>query len=216
MKTRPILFNGEMVRAILAGRKTQTRRVVKTKNEKPFQFLGVNAIRTFAYFGDDASSCVLDDAVGFPYGQPGDRLWVRETWRALSSRFDYRADYPQTWERGEHDVETDDPSGRLILRAEDYKWRPSIHMPREASRITLEVKAVRVERVQEIHSHDALAEGIFYKTGSYELEWFTPNQRDAQRVEDFKKLWNSINEKRGSGWEKNPWVWVIEFERVTA
>lgn len=129
------------------------------------------------------------------FGQPGDRLWVRETW----------ADYT-------HNIVSNNGVGiasttRPIYRADDdsslydVRWKPSIHMPRWASRITLEVTEVRVERVQEITEDDVLAEGItheFYMT-------------EAARIGEYRDLWNHLNAKRGYGWDANPWVWVIRF-----
>ena len=86
-------------------------------------------------------------------------------------------------------------------------------MPRWASRITLEITDIKVERVQEIKSHDATAEGVRYAKGSYEWEWFTPNARCLKRIDDFRILWDSLNAKRGYGWEVNPWLWVLSFKK---
>jgi hypothetical protein len=124
-----------------------------------------------------------------PYGRPGDRLWVRETWSQLypyeSRRVAYRADR-----------ETVVAPGVLPW------WRPSIHMPRWASRLTLEITKVRVERLKEITVKDIAAEGIQEGVGVFAYE-------------DFRKLWDSLNAKRGFGWDANPWVWVVEFRLVT-
>jgi len=166
MKERPILFSGPMVRAILEGRKTQTRRIVKPQ---PLRDRGVMA------FNDGEHP-----QMRCPYGKPGDRLWVRETWcpDVEPYTFRYKADGDEPLER----------------------WRPSIHIPRWASRITLEVVSVRVERLQNISEDDALAEGI------------TLVERGTSPVDQFNKLWESIN---GPGsWEANPWVWVVEFKRI--
>lgn len=166
MKMRPILFSGEMVRAILEGRKTQTRRVVKPQP---------------AYVIDSVWVC--------PYGRPGDGLWVRETWAPNSQAgvFSYAAD----WAAGVKHVS---------------RWRPSIHMPRAASRISLEVVGVRVERLREISEADALAEGC----ADSEMVDGVPMWCSA--VEKYMDLWEKIN---GEGsWAVNPWVWVVEFRRV--
>lgn len=185
MKERPIIFKAEMVRAIIDGTKTQTRRVVKPAKDRngsgcnlaPCEIAGdVN--------GGDYSLC--------PYGQPGDRLWVREThgfWPSADS------------ERREDGV---------IYRATDddwecrmFDWRPSIHMPRWASRITLEITSVRVERLQDISEADAVAEGV---KNTLHLQ----GGRFAN--ENFAHLWWVIH---GDGaWESNPWVWVIEFKKL--
>lgn len=183
MKERPILFSGPMVRAILEGRKTMTRRVVK-----PNLFIERNGgnlppiEQSHAYFGVFCSR-----HVSCPYGQPGDRLWVRETWaRGMTDEELY---YRAT------DKEITDEE-----REEGMRWKPSIHMPRWASRITLEVTEVRVERLQGITEADSVAEGI------------KPLQGGA--VSDFRLLWDHLNASRGYGWDANPWVWVVSFRRV--
>lgn len=217
MKERPIIMSAPMVRAILADQKTQTRRVVKPQ---PPEILPAYAPKVYwpardrhmtcndldgaAYLqferpGDYDGAHVMRGGFGFrcPYGQPGNRLWVRESFRdaraAMLGRVLYRAD------------------GENICG-----WKPSIHMPRHLSRITLEVTTVRVERLQSISEADALAEGI------------TPNWEPgcSGRLMDalggfsfrpaasaYAELWEQIN---GPGaWDANPWVWVVEFKRVT-
>lgn len=186
---RPILFSGAMVRAILDGKKTQTRRVVKP--QPPADWVPSPWPYDGAAWSD--RRC--------PYGAPGDRLWVRETWAPISPdeerrpirecRIEYRADTSAA-RPGGWDEDTDDP--------EAARWRPSIHMPRWASRLTLEVTGVRVERVQDISEDDARAEGVY------------PYADNPRRF--FQELWNSINGARGYGWNSNPWVWVVEFRRV--
>lgn len=198
MKERPILFQGAMVRAILAGTKTQTRRAVKPQfasDAEPQEMCATTpeGWQTAGHSGRWWCAAEGDDqkAVRCPYGQPGDRLWVREAfihepadycWEAsvsIPSRpasTVYRADFPQS-RPGEG-------------------WKPSIHMPRKLSRITLEITAVRVERLQDISEADALAEGCV--------------MRPARHC--YEALWESIN---GAGsWDANPWVWVVEFKKV--
>jgi hypothetical protein len=184
-KERPILFNAEMVRAILDGRKTQTRRVIRVQPS-----------------GDKV---IYDPAIGFrfhggpnikqsPYGKVGDELYVRETWSRNGSCIVYRS----TW------------------KGNDKKWHPSIHMPKWASRIKLRVTDVRVERLQSISEEDAISEGI-WKYGdedSYKMYTATTAFGTTNPIRSFKSLWESINKKRGLGWDKNPWVWVIEFEVI--
>jgi len=174
LKERPILFSAPMVRAILDGRKTQTRRVVKPQPN-------------------------ADNWTGkCRYGQRGDRLWVRETWQSLVI----------------HDglSPSDIPVGADIQYPATYdgwvsKRRPSIHMPRWASRITLEITGIRVERLQDISENDAVAEGVEFWTPTVDVDP-VPSPRPAYRL-----LWESIN---GAGsWGLNPWVFVIEFKRVT-
>lgn len=204
VKERPILFSGEMVRAILDGRKTQTRRAVKGRKipcdkghdpdlpDQRFMSVVQGGRWGFGAFGATEREA-LEKCIhygGCPYGKPRDRLWVRETWMN-SGRMDPRVFY-----------RADPESGRL---GERYQWKPSIHMKRVDSRITLEVTGVRVERVQEISPEDAIAEGAMHPEAS-------PAGLSARRV--FGELWNSINAKRGFGWDVNPWVWVVEFKRI--
>ncbi len=201
MISRPILFSGPMVRAILEGRKTQTRRVLKIKNGWK-ETIEDGKLLWEDKYGDwhEAPS---------PYGQPGDKLWVRETFKrghdSISGSVMYQADGHIKPGLGDFECES---------------WRPSIHMPREASRITLEIANVRIERIQEISTIDAKAEGIEilpsgrgyydprYDHGAVHLGYF------ESATEAFQTLWESINFERGFGWEKNPWVWVLEFKRV--
>ncbi len=198
MIERPILFSCEMVRAILEGRKTQTRRVLSIQ---PLDVLPMNV-------PDQWTGLMQRDpnhgnVFGCRYGKVCDRLWVRETF-AIN---DVRYESPIPKERPE-DLE------EIIYRADgemheqfevvdgDLNWRPSIHMPRWASRLTLEIVNVRCERLQEISEADAKAEGI-------EFHGVLPSAPDR-----FAALWDSINANRGYGWEKNPWVWVIEFKKL--
>lgn len=211
VKERPILFSAPMVRAILEGRKTQTRRVVKPQPiDGNTKYPGVYPAREYmgpkmtgkwgAYLGESGADFHVS-----PYGKPGDRLWVRETWQAVQSWQEYGV-----WFRDEIDAD-----GAAIedvcYRADDPKpdeigWRPSIFMPRRFSRITLEVTGVRVERLGEITEEDAIAEG-----SQPILE--PPDGGSAPHAEGFRQLWNSIH---GPGaWQSNPWVWVIEFKRAT-
>lgn len=196
MKERPILFSGPMVRAIMDGRKTMTRRVVKPQPEMVFD--GESLSDGNAYGGWEPK---LPPWSKWPY-QLGDTLWVRETWQGAVDGDEplYGIIYRASWNANEPAFKRDD-------RAEKYftgvsKWRPSIHMPRWASRITLEVTGVRVERLQDITEHDAIGEGVI--SSDYDKTY-----RYA-----FSVLWDSINAKRGYGWAANPWVWVIEFRNM--
>jgi len=185
-----------MVQAILDGRKTQTRRVIKPQPEL-LQF----GDGTWVWKGEQDRFPQIREC---PYGQPGDRLWVRETWGNSPFR---NSDKPS-------DIKPNDPESRIVYKADPfineshYWWRPSIHMPRWMSRITLEVVSVRVERVQHISEADAAAEGVDLSCGLSAKNDY-PNFKRT-----YHQLWNSINEKRGYSWESNPWVWVIEFKRV--
>lgn len=195
MVERPILFNSAMVRAILGGTKTQTRRVVKgaaLEWLEPWMFAP-----EFVAASENAMC---------PFGHSGDRLWVRETWACLDShtrpgsRLAYRANTPD----GER-VRVDAP------------WRPSIYMPRWASRITLEITGVRVERLQAISEADAQAEGCTQNHNGY--FWGGPHAEYGRKQMPtakaaFADLWDSIN---GPGsWDANPWVWCVEFRRLEA
>lgn len=206
MSEKPILFSGPMIRALLDGKKTQTRRVVMPQPEL-FKSHGATCMRWKDKINTPlviAPDCLARFS---PYGGVGDRLWVRETWMVYGefkngTGYAYRAD--------------GDRSG---------KWRPSIFMPRAASRITLEIDSVKVERVQYIGVADAIAEGI----NSTDLTWFekslertvyhagtypTPDIRDTPQAA-YACLWDTINSKRGYGWDTNPWVWVVQFHVVT-
>jgi hypothetical protein len=188
-KERPILFKGEMVRAILEGRKTQTRRIVKPQ---PYLDDRGNLIYDKWNFGQTAfGKPNLDNLAKMkcPYGQVGDRLWVRETWGICPdyNQVKYKAD------RGSDDRDV-------------YKWKPSIHMKRKYSRINLEITGIRIERLQDITEKDAQTEGVSrLNLGDLGIE----TNKSA-----FRSLWDNINASMGYGWNKNPWVWVVEFRRV--
>ena len=203
MKELPILFSGPMVKAILDGRKTMTRRVIKGAPGimlyPQVQDCGVPIPELIeAYKNAWLTTC--------PYGQPGDRLWVREAWaiRDCKPLFAaiFRADCVEddSSERDGWWIDKDRKGEEEFIPGK-VEWKPSIFMPRWASRITLEITAVRVERVQDIGDEDAEAEG---------LSWCNA----ASPRDKFQCLWNSLNAKRGYGWEANPWVWVIAFKRV--
>ncbi len=242
MKERPILFSAPMVRAILEGRKTQTRRIVKDEDWK------------MVFYDDECDSWCGSNEVDFmndphakvikcPYGVPGDRLWVKETFALCE------ADGPKWFYRADSDDDGTIPY--LVSGAGGYgggvgamkvdRWKPSIFMPRWASRITLEIEAVRVERLQEISEDGAVAEGVFFKDyGRACAHWgqwqdagdcpaapATHPQRPGWSWKEttspkeclgsarfaYGNLWESIN---GAGsWDANPHVWVIQFRRIT-
>ena len=195
MKEHPILFSAPMVRAILDGRKTQTRRVMKPQ---PVLCDGMW----------DWKDCQwMDDGIGFPasgiidhspYGVPGDRLWV---WEAFC-KCDRTDEFTTMCFRAEDDT------------CDDAKWTPSIHMPRWASRIILEVIGVRVESLQDISEKDAKAEGVESYSDDGVIYYGEFGKGDCRPDREFSRLWDSINAKRGFSWKSNPWVWVIEFERI--
>lgn len=180
MKERPILFSGPMVRAILAGKKTQTRRIVKPR-WLPIveECLRVNGKWVFTTLGYDLTT---------PYGEPGDRLWVRETFCPnWCDEVIYKADGGSAVEAGYE---------------REPSWKPSIHMPRKASRILLALTGVRVERLQSISEKDAEAEGCGISERYCKVE---------PRVH-FSSVWEEINGLQS--WLDNPWVWVLDFRRI--
>lgn len=195
MKTRPIIFQPDMVKAILDGRKSQTRRVVKPQPQKQHHMAkdpdlsreGRNIV-PWAVLTNAGN--VVESFIKCPYGVPGDRLWVRETFafhnfcypKSEGARITYKAD------REVHGI----------------KWKPSIHMPFTYCRLTLEITNIRVERVQEISIGDIKSEGIADP-------WKVAIDTDPWGV--FADLWDKMHKKRGFGWSENPWVWVIEFKK---
>ena len=212
MKERPIIFSGPMVRAILDGAKTQTRRVVKPqppeyvrmdRGEEEWTCKVLGGYRKWFdkrwgwSIGADWGEQPWYDGPTCPYGVPGDRLWVRETF----------ADIPATAPGHMHYKANATMADLAWFAEEGWKWTPSIFMPRWASRITLEITGVRVERVRDISEEDARAEGIPDEYRAGHCIYYRPR---------FKTLWDSINAKRGFGWDSNPYVWVVEFKRVGA
>jgi len=214
-KERPILFSGPMVRAILTGEKTQTRRVVKQL--RGMDPADVRLARTQGGYPDgvrpvwECDYCEPDIfSTPCPYGQPGDRLWVRETWQSVP--YGPHRDWPGCPDTRPHGVCESNRATVVIWRADGEMpgpeiWRPSIFMPRWASRLTLEIAGVRVERLQAISEDDAWAEGFPDPEGR--------NREYADRARYwFKTLWGEINGKES--WDANPWVWVIEFRKIDA
>jgi hypothetical protein len=203
-RERPIIFSAPMVRAILDGSKSQTRRVVKWPTwAQPHPEVFARDLRdgqeVWYVPGDDQPSKVMR----CPFGQPGDQLWARETF-AIVPRTAYRCS-----EGVQQTLRPDDDHDAAIYREGwtrsrgGFRWRPSIHMPRWASRITLEVTGVRVERLQDISEKDANAEGVKHSL-------HLPGGRFAR--ENFAHLWWTIH--GDESWEANPWVWVVEFRRL--
>lgn len=186
MTERPIIFNGDMVRAILRGEKTQTRRPVKPQPVFDDMYSREGTYDDVIHFKDDCP-------VMCPFGQPLDRLWVRETFALGGPPYfgvAYRAD------------EGDNPED---VGGERQKWTPSIHMPRYLSRITLEITDINVERVQDITEDEAIKEGVVDPImGTYGMNPITI----------FRDLWNALYARRGPSWKEDPWVWAITFRCV--
>ncbi|MEI9582177.1 hypothetical protein [Enterobacter asburiae] len=231
MKERGMIFNGEMVRAILDGRKTQTRRIMKNQpaGDYPDTPALIRSVGNgFQWYGHYGESSIFN----CPFGAVGDRIWVRETWGVVSHELDedgriqpWSPDRPAT---AIHEMPFGNGyySGHAIYAAdgeftwgdddgyEDGRscWKPSIHMPRAACRILLEVTGVRVERLNSISQEDAQAEGM-------ELTGWRPTYSDPDSggevwtpYDNFAQLWESIYGEES--WQANPWVWVIEFKVV--
>ncbi|ELY2035097.1 hypothetical protein [Enterobacter cloacae complex sp. zbq_9] len=219
MTERGLIFNGEMVRAILDGRKTQTRRIIKDCT------VGRDSISKFIQIEKKFIGCYPEDVPELireccPYGVPGDRIWVRETFQGPLFDFEQMEAYQEDsskFKKPEFCVyKADGKPAPEFFDADDNLhcgWRPSIHMPRWASRITLEITGVRVEQLKSISEEEARSEGVarlregFWK--HYQPGW-TQHQLSARG--SFATLWDSIY---GSGeWDRNPWVWVVEFNRI--
>jgi hypothetical protein len=201
IKERPILFSAPMVRAILEGRKTVTRRAIKVQPH--IDASGNFCVGRSNYGQDGYGRPVTKHFVNgcCPYGKPGDRLWVRETFACglcTDQPYAYRATHaPEDLEVGWHDP---------------IKWKPSIHMPRAACRILLEITDVRIERLQDITYEQAAAEGVH--RGPLR-EWCASDEGGTCHkypVPAFRDLWQSV----GGNWDANPWVWVVRFKRATS
>ncbi len=215
MSDHPILFNAEMVRAILAGTKTQTRRPIKTQPQ---------LVRSYVISGGELHYCYLIDAqrltgplpkwhtIKNPFGGPGDRLWVRECWGITAAENRGQFEIYDVL-RGEYQLVRRDVALAYHYRASDAYpgmcWRRSVHMPREASRITLEVKRVWVERIQNISRDDALAEGV-----DLSRELFASINAPDKALRLFPRLWDSIYAAKGFGWDENPQVFAAEFSMI--
>ena len=221
-KERPILFSAPMVRAILEGRKTQTRRIVKPQPFCPGAVIEpaiVNGESVWRVFGKYLNDTDRDnDLRRCHHGKCGDVLWVREAWKPhcdcnaegaiddqhpLGTCVKYKADgvmlKPTTW--------TVDQGYWCEAREMTNRWHTPIHMPRWASRIDLRITGVRVERLNDISGEDCVSEGITPKTSRMMSVY-----RRITNIEQYRSLWESIHGK--DSWQLNPWVWVIEFERV--
>jgi hypothetical protein len=205
MKEHPIIFSTPMVQAILEGRKTMTRRIIKPQPEcinndlpKPME----DAIKELQILRKKGLNTIRIGTGGFifpdcPYGQPGDLLWVRETWKSSGFNAEYST-MVIVYKAGEYKVCVMPDEYPLFMQ---NRWKPSIHMPKAAARIWLKVVNVRVERLQDISNEEARKEGV--KEEDSVMGDFRPG---------FLKIWDKIHGPES--WNLNPWVWVVEFERV--
>lgn len=216
MRELPILFSTPMAQAILDDRKSMTRRVIKpqpTFVNKEYSYVICNAI-------DKPSK-----EIKCPYGQPGDLLWVKETWKVGCIGDSESPGFSFKYRAGADDYvlnayPTDEERFDLINKYVIKKgWQPSLLMPKEAARLWLEVTSVRVERLRDITEEDVIAEGT--KDGDKYISKLPPSgdvDKDISianwHIACFWELWSSINSKRGYGWYANPWVWVVEFKVV--
>nr|WP_041930735.1 hypothetical protein [Pantoea ananatis] len=238
MRERPILLNAEMVRAVLDGRKTQTRRIIQSP-AKNMQVRGHECIsyrapgdkwyQDYVFSMRDRSGTWQDYKheqflAKCPFGAVGDRLWVRETFRVHSRATDvatlvYKASEQQSWTQQVHRVPIEKCNKPAVIDT----WTPSVHMPRWASRITLEITGVRVERLNSISHRDACREGLFreeynWRENEFPLDDIAYRTSSAAKTRYscpkrcFQELWQSIYGV--DSWQANPWVWVIEFKRV--
>lgn len=242
MKARPILLSGAMVRATLVGRKTHTRRIIKPQPyNTPEGFFRWDTGRKSGLIS--SMSTMTDDASGIashcPYGRTGDLLWVREAFKKLASGkikngygearygYGYQADNATIWKNRITKIwDLTGQPDRGPMQFREQPWKPSIHMPRAASRITLELTGVRVERLQDIGVEDAIAEGFARITKDGEIYKYGIPDRDGYPGTDdngwpwelwradprlaYRTLWEAIH---GPGsWADNPWVWVLEFK----
>lgn len=212
MKERPILFSTPMVQAILAGNKTQTRRIVKPQpivcdDARGGHYWPSNAVQSMVHVEKELQDYdgiwrgLIDDCN--PFGGVGDRLWVRETFRLYDSDECPHADFPCGCPR----------NGTPLYKAshdcsDGEKWKPSIHMPRKAARLFLEIINIRIERLNDITSEDAKAEGFDYSTHPSAIEMGYAIGAKT----NFRVTWEQIYGQ--NEWNKNPWVWVVEFKVI--
>ncbi len=201
MKERPILFSAPMIRALLAGTKTQTRRIAKPVRHPD---LG-NVYAPGALVLEHEPQHVIDRCC--PYGRPGDRLWVREAFMHEPADYCWEASVSIPCRPAETVYRADFPNSQP-----GEGWKPSIHMPRNLSRILLEITSVRVERLQDISEEDAYAEGIEQTDFIEDAEHQEPATGAPPGRYAYRALWEDINGP--DSWAQNPWVWVVEFKRV--
>lgn len=222
VKERPILFSGRLVRGILENRKTKTRRVVR-----PQPVAVVHKPAPPAALIDAAIRSMID-LKECPFGEPGDRLWVRETWARVEGETYYRADFEKTCPRTTNKAVNVCCCGICGEPGDHSAWRPSLHMKRDLCRLMLEVVTVSLEHLQDISEEDAIAEGVQIPV---DVEGCPPGKgkpmfdvlspyKGPMRADhafrwEFAKLWDTLDLKPSEKWSGNPWVWVVGFRRVS-
>lgn len=194
----PLLMSVPLVQQTIKRLKTKTRRIIKSNPAGIVQFIGADNKPTWQYGFCATHDRVINKHIDCPYGKPGSLLWVREKWQGFRQT---NIEYDE-WEEMESPKDRHEQHYQPVYAADGRnfpnKWLPSIFMPREFSRITLEITNVSAEKLQDISISDALAEGM---AGKYQ-----------NPIIEFKELWDSLNASRGYGWAKNPWVWAIEYK----
>lgn len=209
-KERPILFSTPMVEAILDGRKTQTRRTRGleeiNKNPDDWHFVGM-CVTDSGELKATFQNCEDFVRIKCPYGKPGDRLWVRETWQKTDFLHPSNENYGYVYKASENGKDWQE-------NTEEWKWKPSIHMPKAAARIWLEITDISVERLQDISKEDAITEGIEPVADGYKN--YMPKLSSTSQFcwptayHSFQSLWESIN--GAESWDLNPWLWVVKFK----
>ena len=227
VKERPIIFSGEIVKAILDGKKTMTRRVVKSGFIGQYEHAHIinqssdKSREGKAYFYDKpvGSMVLSSQLVSNPYGNIGDRLWVRETWQEIGPDclLTYKATYPSDLYAKRPELENVPPLASLKDRG--YLWKSPMFMPRWASRILLEITDIRVERLNDISEADCEKEGFrFYPLSRICFKPCSTKHPSGHGSNNYKSIfgeyWDTLNAKKGYQWSSNPWVWVVEFKVV--
>jgi hypothetical protein len=214
----PILFSTTMVKAILDDKKTKTRRVIKPQPDHCHRDI-INKLQPYDQADwDRLIPQIGDKEIKCPYGKVGDVMWVRETWKYYEKAVGHGENF-HVKKFLAYKADADNVGIQKSCEWYEGKWKPSIHMPRKACRIRLKITDIRIERLQDITEEDAKAEGVSYES-AIDCNGWGPTYNDPDSggypiyKAGFEYLWDSINKDRGYGWDTNPWVWVVSFERI--